>query len=190
MIQLNLGCFDKKLPDFINVDIREDVNPDVVDDAFALKTFEDGCVDLIYASHMLEHLNYEDSNVALGRWFDVLKPEGKLRIAVPDFEALCKRYIYKQDIREIMHSVCGSQKHKYDFHYCVYDETSLTKKLNDIGFINVKRYDWFSTPPHSYVDDFSRAYLPSSSPDISLSHGRLIENENILISLNLEAQKP
>ena len=39
-MKLNLGCFNKQLPGFVNVDIREDVKPDVVDSAFTLKKFE------------------------------------------------------------------------------------------------------------------------------------------------------
>ena len=47
-MKLNLGCFNKKLPGFVNVDIREDVNPDVVDNCFTLEKFDNDSVDLIY----------------------------------------------------------------------------------------------------------------------------------------------
>ena len=188
-MKLHLGCFHKKLPDFVNVDIREDVNPDVVDDAFTLKKFENNSVDLIYTCHMLEHLNYEQVKEALKRWYEVLKPSGILRIAVPDFEALCKRYIYTGNIQEVKHSVSGSQKHDFDYHYNIFDEQSLTQQLEDIGFEDVHRYDWWKTE-HSHVDDFSHAYLPSDTPDIALSHGRLLEGKSMLISLNVEGRKP
>ena len=58
-MKLNLGCFNKQLPGFVNVDIREDVKPDVVDSAFTLKKFENNSVEVVYASHMLEHLDYQ-----------------------------------------------------------------------------------------------------------------------------------
>lgn len=188
-IKLNLGCYDKQLPGFINIDAREDCSPDVIDNAFTLEKFEKNSVDLIYASHLFEHLNYEQSITALERWYEILKPGGILRLAVPDFENLAKRYSYTGDIREILHSICGSQKHSFDFHYCIYDEKFLTEKLNYVGFKEVKRYDWFSTPPHSYCDDFSQAYLPSDQPDIALSHGRILRGDGILVSLNVEATK-
>jgi predicted SAM-dependent methyltransferase len=188
-IKLNLGCYDKQLPGFVNVDIRPECNPDVVDDAFKLETFKEGSVDLIYSSHLFEHLNYVQARDALSRWYDVLKPGGVLRIAVPDFDALAKRYAYTGNLREILHSVCGSQKHEFDFHYCVYDEQYLTELLTDAGFGETKRYDWAKTDPHNYVDDFSRAYLPSDKPDIALSHGRVIRQDGLLVSLNMEAVK-
>ena len=53
-IKLHLGCFDRKIHGFINIDIRKDVCPDIVDDVFKLTSFEDGSVDLIYACHVLE----------------------------------------------------------------------------------------------------------------------------------------
>ena len=67
-IKLNLGCFDKKLPGFVNVDIREDVNPDVLDNAFTLDTFGKDSVDLIYCCHTLEHLDYIETDDAIERW--------------------------------------------------------------------------------------------------------------------------
>lgn len=188
-VKLNLGCFDKKMPGMTNVDIRPDCNPDVVDDAFKLETFKEDSVDLIYSSHLFEHLNYVQAQAALARWYAVLKPGGVLRIAVPDFEALCKRYSYTGDLEEIRNSISGSQLHPFDFHFCVYDEKYLTKLLTNAGFGEIKRYDWAKTPPHNYVDDFSRAYLPSDKPDIALSHGRVLRQDGLLVSLNMEGVK-
>ena len=34
-IKLNLGCYDRKIYGFVNVDVREDVEPDVVVVVFA-----------------------------------------------------------------------------------------------------------------------------------------------------------
>ena len=64
-VKLHLGCYDRKIHGFVNIDIREDVNPDVVDDVFKLKKFEKNSVDLIYACHVLEHADYVDSELAM-----------------------------------------------------------------------------------------------------------------------------
>jgi predicted SAM-dependent methyltransferase len=188
-VKLNLGCYDKQLPGFVNVDIREDANPDVVDDAFKLKTFKEETVELIYSSHMLEHLSYKDCKEALRRWYKVLLPGGVLRLAVPDFDALCRRYVYTGKIDEVLHSVCGSQKHDFDFHMNIFNKERLSDLLLSAGFSGVRNWNWWETPPHNYCDDFSQSYLPSNSPDIALSHGRLIKNGGQLVSLNLEAVK-
>ena len=62
--KLNLGCYDRKIPDFTNVDIREEVNPDLLDNVFTLSKVKNNTVDLIYACHVLEraHKNGWDFN--------------------------------------------------------------------------------------------------------------------------------
>lgn len=188
-MKLNLGCYDKKLPGFTNVDIREEANPDLVDDAFKLNKINDNSVQIIYSSHMLEHLSYEDSKSALKVWYNKLVNGGILRLAVPDFESICKRYIYKGNIDEVLHSVCGSQKHKFDFHYNIFDESRLTSFLKQAGFSKISRYNWWEVEPHKYCDDFSQSYIPFRERTISLSHNRVEHGDGILMSLNIEAVK-
>lgn len=188
-VKLNLGCYDKKLPGFTNVDIRPECDPDVVDDAFKLETFEEESVDLIYCSHMLEHLSYKDTLSALRRWNTLLKRGGILRLAVPDFNALCRRYMYTGNIEEVLHSMMGSQKHPFDFHLNCFDQDRLTALLVATGFSNVRKWEWHKTEPHNYCDDFSQAYLPSDKRDLPLSHGRILVQGGLHVSLNLEAEK-
>jgi hypothetical protein len=54
----------------------------------------------------------------------------------------------------------------------------VTRDLNSVGFVDVRRYDWRDTE-HAHVDDYSQAYVPH------------MDKENgILISLNVECRKP
>jgi predicted SAM-dependent methyltransferase len=191
-IRLNLGCYDKHLPGFINVDVRPECNPDVVDDVIELHSFDDGTVDLIYASHMLEHVRREDVHHVLRNWYNKLKTGGILRLAVPDFDAIARRYIYTGEIEEIMSPTMGSQRHDYDFHYVLFDEKSLSNALKEAGFDEVFKWDWATTNPHRYVDDFSSSYLPARSRPIPLSGNRIdvtYDFDGIHMSLNLEAVK-
>ncbi len=178
LIQLNLGCYNKKLPGFVNVDIRKDVEPDVVDNALTLSTFKSDSVDLIYSCHMLEHLNYQDTEKALIRWLEVLKPKGILRLSVPDLERICAHYIYYKDLATLKHMLYGSQRHDFDYHLNGWDFESLKKKLLEHGLTNVVRWDWKTTLPHNYCDDYSQAYYPHMDKE----HG-------MLMSLNVEATK-
>ena len=61
------------------------VEPVVIDDAETLSKFKDASQDFIVACHVFEHL--ENPIGALGSFFRVLKPGGKLILAIPD-----KRY--------------------------------------------------------------------------------------------------
>ena len=50
-------------------------------------------VDVIYHSHLLEHLDRDDAAHFIGECRKKLKPGGIIRIVVPDMEQLCVRYI-------------------------------------------------------------------------------------------------
>ena len=54
---------------------------------------ESGSVDVVYHSHMLEHLDRDVVPVFLREVVRVLKPGGAHRIVVPDLEALCVTHL-------------------------------------------------------------------------------------------------
>ena len=49
--------------------------------------------DLIYHSHLLEHLDQEEGEVLIKECFRVLKQGGILRVVVPDLERICRDYL-------------------------------------------------------------------------------------------------
>jgi predicted SAM-dependent methyltransferase len=188
-INLNLGCYGKKLPDFVNVDIRKEANPDIVDNAFTLKKFKNESVDLIYCSHMLEHLDFKEADEAIKRWYQLLKKDGVLRIAVPDMKSAFAHYFYWGDLKLLYSNLWGSQRHEFDYHKSGYDEITLTEKLLSIGFKKVKKWDWQTTYPHNYIDDYSQAYYPDFHKKNKLANGKTADLGGKLMSLNLEAIK-
>jgi predicted SAM-dependent methyltransferase len=177
-IKLNLGCYNKKMYDWTNVDIREDVNPDVIDDVFKLEKFKANSVDQIYICHVLEHASFADAWHAVARYYEVLKPGGILRIAVPNIAAVVEHYVYHKNLKDLYSALWGSQRHDYDFHRCGFDEPTLREMLEYSGFTNVSVYDRWKTE-HAYVDDYSAAYYPH----MNFTHGKLM-------SLNMQGTKP
>lgn len=188
-LKLNLGCFDKKLPGFTNVDIRPDCNPDIVDNAFELLTIENNSVDLIYCCHMLEHLSYEETKKALKVWHNKLKPGGMLRLAVPDLEKACSLYLLIKDKQKLKSMFWGSQRHEFDFHKNGWSFNELEEELHEAGFDNVDYWSWQHTEPHNYCDDYSQSYFPDMQKDYKLSNGKWIEGGGVLLSLNVQAFK-
>ena len=176
-VKLNLGCYDRKMHGFTNIDIRPEVEPDLIDDVFRLEKIENNSVDLIYACHVLEHADYEESEKTLKRWYQVLKSGGILRIAVPDMEAHFAHYFYHKNLRELHSTLWGSQRHPYDYHKNGWDFEKIKEDLGAAGFKNVVKYDWTKTE-HFYVDDYSQAYYPHMDKE----NGKLM-------SLNVEAVK-
>jgi predicted SAM-dependent methyltransferase len=187
-VKLNLGCFDKKLPGFINIDIRPDCNPDVVDNAFTLETIENESVDLIYCCHMLEHLSYQETRQALMTWNKKLKPGGTLRLAVPDLEKACALYLLMKDKNKVKSMFWGSQRHDFDFHKNGWSKEELTEELHDTFYEDVREWMWQFTEPHNYCDDYSQSYYPDMSKNYRMSNGKWLQG-GMLLSLNLEATK-
>ena len=71
MKKLHLGCGDKILPNFTNIDIRPMEGVDVVEDISTLKKIKTNSVELIYACHVLEHFGrHEYINVLTG-WLNL-----------------------------------------------------------------------------------------------------------------------
>lgn len=177
-MKLHLGCGKRYIPGFIHIDAIDFDHIDHVSSIDSLPFIESNSADLIYNSHVLEHFKRRDVSRVLSEWLRVLKPNGTLRISVPDFEQICAVYIQNRKLSEVIGPLFGGQNYLYNIHYNAFDFSSLESLLLQVGFINVKRYDWRLTD-HSHIDDFSQAYIPHMDKE----NGRLI-------SLNVECSKP
>ena len=142
--------------------------------------YEDNSVDLIYASHVIEYFNREEVKGVLNEWIRVLKPGGKLRLAVPNFEELSILYLdNKIQLDGILGPLYGQMPMGDEtiYHRTTYDYLSLEDLLSELGMKNIMKWDWRKTS-HSKFDDHSQAYFPHMDKD-----------NGTLISLNLEANK-
>jgi len=176
-IKLHLGCGNRYIPGFFHIDAYDDNHIDHVCSIDNLEFIEDESVDLIYASHVIEHFKRKRLPKVLIEWNRVLKKDGVLRLAVPNFEAICQVYLKNKNIDQIIGPLFGGQTYLYNIHYNTFDFNSISKFLNEANFKKVKLYNWRKTE-HSEIDDFSQAYIPH------------MDKENgILISLNVEAKK-
>ncbi|MEJ2411097.1 MAG: methyltransferase domain-containing protein, partial [Novosphingobium sp.] len=63
----------------------------------------DGSVDGLYASHVLEHLPFEDMRRALAESFRILAPTGVFRLIVPDLRERARRYLVADSDPEAAH---------------------------------------------------------------------------------------
>lgn len=178
--KLHLGCGRVQIPGFFHVDMLESEHVDHVGSIDMLDFVPGETVELIYASHVLEHFGRWEYKQVLAEWWRVLRPGGVLRLAVPDF-AMCAKLYYEKGLQDglsgLVGLICGGQRHVLDTHRMVFDEALLTSALREVGFTAVRRWDWRQTE-HAHIDDYSQAYLPH------------MDKENgTLMSLNLEAIK-
>lgn len=179
MIKLNLGCGWRNFgEDWIHIDGGDYSHLDSHD--IMSLPYEDGSVDLIYASHVVEYFDREDVENLLSEWVRCLKVGGVLRIAVPDFYSMARLYVINDmPIETFLGPLYGkmSMGDETIYHKTVYDAKSLKELLASVGMRNISLYDWRDTE-HSDFDDHSQAYIPHMDKD-----------NGTLISLNVEAVK-
>ena len=181
-MKLHLGCGKRYLEGYIHVDIAEFEHIDYqlpIDD---LSTFKSNTVEEIYASHVLEYFDRNDVINVLNEWKRVLKPSGVLRLAVPNFPKLVEVYQSSKDLSSILGPLYGKWdigNQEFIYHKTVYDESSLNNVLEEVGFKNIKIWDWqeFFKKQKDF-DDHSQAYYPHMQKD-----------SGIHVSLNLQCKK-
>ena len=124
---------------------------------------KENSVDIVYASHLFEHLTLNSAELFLKESYRCLRPGGVIRVVVPDLYKICKRYIdsYESDgeadpTQFIMWAINMHREGQYGSklgwfkkfvlewqgyphqHKYMYDEKSLTKKMEEHGFVNIR----------------------------------------------------
>ncbi len=138
-IFLNLGCGETNHPKFVNIDIRPAPHIHYVRPIDDLSIFKDNSVDLIYSSHCLEHFSHLKVPSVLAEWYRVIKPEGILRLSVPDFDKIIT--IYKKNdnnINSILGKLMGGQNYEFNYHKTVFNQASLEKSLKTAKFNKIQ----------------------------------------------------
>ena len=90
---INLGCGHRFHPDWVNVDFTSSGPGVIAHNLLAGIPFQDEAYDVVYHSHMLEHLPRGQTAGFIGECFRVLKPGGLMRVAVPDLEQIVRWYL-------------------------------------------------------------------------------------------------
>jgi len=111
----------------------------------------DNAVDVLYSSHMFEHLDRIESATFLKESLRVLKPGGILRLVLPDLNKITVRYLRKGNsddfmnrlgicerrprgvIEKMKYLIIGSRKHMW-----MYDAKTLSEYLRKNGFSKMR----------------------------------------------------
>lgn len=94
-VMLNLGCGVRFCDSWLNLDGNSNGTSVLQWDLRNGIPLPDGCVDVIYHSHLLEHLDCEDASNFMGECSRVLRAGGTIRVVVPDLEVIAKLYLEK-----------------------------------------------------------------------------------------------
>lgn len=131
-VRLNLGAGDVVLEGFTPIDrkLGSEVYP---------LNYKDGSVDEIYASHVLEHFAQDQIQHVLTDWVRVLKPGGRLRVAVPNFRWCVEKYLEGAEV-PIGGYIMGGQTDADDFHKALFDEAGLRWQLEKAGLFGIQNW--------------------------------------------------
>lgn len=106
--------------------------------------YPDNSVDVVRASHVLEHFPQAQIADVIKDWVRVLKPGGELKIAVPDFARIATDYLAgKQQITEGY--VMGGQVDAADYHKALFDADKLKGLMARSGLMLIRA--WTSELP-------------------------------------------
>lgn len=138
---------------------------DVVDvlgeglDHVALWGFEslpvaDSSYDLVFASHVIEHIPWYQTMDALRDVYRILAPNGDLEIWTLNFQVIVEAYLEKRWVRDwdcggrvknFMHSIAGhvfayeKQGNPYMWHKAIFDPEYMRDCLQKCGFVKIER---------------------------------------------------
>lgn len=137
MVKLNVGAGGKNIPGYTSIDIKDGI------DARKLP-YADCSVDEVYASHLLEHFDYnEEVPAVLKEWVRVLRPGGMLRISVPDVEKFCKE---RNETNSFIWDriFLGGHTDANDRHGSVFDQKKLKQIMGMAGVGHVNHFKAFA----------------------------------------------
>lgn len=149
---------------------------------------KDSC-DLLYCSHVLEHLSLLDFRISIQNSFSILKPGGIFRLVMPDLEQMAKSYIKglenndssnaiqfmkntgmalekrPRGLKASLSASLGNARHQW-----LWDRAGTVAELEKAGFIKIRECQ--------FGDSDNQAFKTVEDPD------------RFLGSIALEAQKP
>lgn len=90
-LYLNIGCGQKKIDGFVNLDLEP--GADVQVDVTHGLPYENNSVQGIYSEHFIEHLSKAEALAFLRECRRVLVPNGATRLATPDLDEVIAKYM-------------------------------------------------------------------------------------------------
>ena len=149
-IRLNLGCGDKILPGYINVDVvseRAGNKPDFVTDIRNLKGIPDSFAEEVLAVHVVEHFWRWEVLDVIKEWCRVLKPGGKMILECPNLRSACEEFLRNEELgalpgpegQRTMWVFYGDPRWKDPLmlHRWVATPKSLVRVMNEAGLVNL-----------------------------------------------------
>lgn len=129
--------------EFLNVDVVDFPQVDLVFDITKPFPIPDGVIAEIISLATLEHLRKPHVLHVLHEFYRVMAPGAKLRISTPDIEAIAQGVLSGDDLDYVNQHLFGKYKsdatEDLDLHKSMFPASVLCSMLEDIGFTNAQR---------------------------------------------------
>jgi len=150
--KIHLGCGERRLQGFINIDSRSSEAVDIVCDMQRLP-FKPESLQIVYMCHSLEHIPLLEVQPFLHSINRLLSPKGRLYISVPDFNVLASLYLAgRAPLSMIVRAIHGGQEYPGNTHYVSYDNKMLSEFLRISQFSKIDEYSPTDFLPPGFKD--------------------------------------
>ena len=136
---LNFGCGSTFHPDWVNLDTAPVSTQVIAHDLRRGLPFADETFDVVYGSHVLEHLEPAEAIRLLNECFRVLKPNGIVRVVVPDLETIVRLYL-----TSLEGALAGNEDARVRYDWMIlelYDQTVRRSSGGEMGIYLASKLD-------------------------------------------------
>lgn len=171
VLEIGVPKTGKTNQEWIGLDIAKTKGVDIVADIRQpLIMIEDDTFDLIYMSHVLEHVPWFETTKVLAELYRIIAWNGSIEIWVPGFEKLMAAYLnqdglkddgwyndlYGRDVMKwinarLFHGV-GEPLESNTWHRACFDYSYLKRCLGAVNFVDVKKLDKPRGVGHGYIN--------------------------------------
>jgi predicted SAM-dependent methyltransferase len=148
---LQIGSGTIGFPGWMNSDVAGTPGTDFPLDITKPLPFPDACLDAIYGSEVIEHIERRQVVPFLAEAYRVLKPGGVLRLTTPDLRSVCQIYlgVHERTCLQDQATTWLEAEFSPDYwanamvrfwgHQWVWDFDALSGKMRSVGFVRVER---------------------------------------------------
>ena len=168
--KLEIGPGKTRINGFETLNIVYQYNVDYVWDATKKMPFKSNVFDIVYASHILEHVPWFLVENVLTEWIRILKPGGRLELWVPNAYKICNAFINAENGISMEYTEDGWFKFNPTKDPCVWAAGRIFTYGN--GTRNICHPNW-----HRAL--FSERYLKTLLQNINLRNIETLDNSSI-----------
>tara|TARA_R110002074_G_scaffold308361_11_gene479186 strand:- start:1186 stop:1878 length:693 start_codon:yes stop_codon:yes gene_type:complete len=159
---LEIGPGRERVPNFETLNVVGGLQVDYIANASEHVPFPDNTFDVIFASHVLEHVPWYATRSTLSEWIRTLKSGGRLEIWVPDGELLCQFILdHSRGVKNDAHLdgwnlknptsdpflwangrlFYGANDFYPSWHQAIFTAASLQQIFRELGLVDVRHVD-------------------------------------------------